>query len=133
MLANAIAFSVILCKYETYSKPLVVICWRSREKCIERVVCWQCEASGVYEEFSGDIEEDEEEVECAEPEDYVDFGDAGLLLKVIESWVFRQFPLQQRVSARKTRVVRERSVYLSRLERWYCALLQLIISDLYPY
>ena len=60
------------------------------EEGVEGVVGGQGEAGGVDQELAGNVKEDEEEVEGAESEDYVDLWDAGLLLEVVESWVFRE-------------------------------------------
>ena len=63
-----------------------------REERLKRVVGRQREASSVDEKLSGDVEEDEEEVESAETEDDVDLRDGRLLLEVGEGWVFGELP-----------------------------------------
>ena len=63
-----------------------------REERLKRVVGRQREASSVDEKLSGDVEEDEDEVESAETEDDVDLRDGRLLLEVGEGWVFGELP-----------------------------------------
>lgn len=60
------------------------------EQSLERVVSWDDETSQVDEELSGNVEEDQEEVEGAETQDGVDLGNGALLLKVFEGRVLGQ-------------------------------------------
>jgi len=66
-------------------QPLCIVCLPGGEQCFQRVVAWQNEAGNVDEELSGNVEEDEEEVESTKTKDNIDLGNAGLLLKVVES------------------------------------------------
>ena len=59
---------------------------------IEREVGRDHKAGSVDEKLAGNVEEDEEEVEGAETEDYVDFRDARLLFEAVESWVLGELP-----------------------------------------
>ena len=68
---------------QTYGKPLIVVRWCCAEQRLQAKVCWQGEAGSVDKELSTNVEEDEEEVESAETEDHVDFGNARLLLEVL--------------------------------------------------
>lgn len=74
----------------TYGQPLSVIARLGGEESLERVVGRNNETSGVDEELSGNVEEDEEEVEGAETENDVDLGDVGLLLKLLQLRVLGQ-------------------------------------------
>lgn len=74
----------------TYSQPLGVIDLAGAEESLERVVTGNDETSNVDEELSGDVEEDQEEVETGETKDHVDLGDRRLLLKVVECGVLGQ-------------------------------------------
>lgn len=74
----------------TYSQPLGVIDLAGAEESLERVVTGNDESSNVDEELSGNVEEDEEEVETSETKDHVDLGDRRLLLKVVECGVLGQ-------------------------------------------
>lgn len=68
-----------------------IISFPAGEQCLHGEIGWDDETRRVDQELAGNIKEDEEEVQGAETEDHVDFWDAGLLLKVVESWVFGQF------------------------------------------
>lgn len=76
-----------LCRHKTY---LSIIRRGGAEKSLDRVVSWDDETRSVDEELCGNVEKDEEEVESSESEDDVDLGDRGLLLEVVEGWVFGQ-------------------------------------------
>jgi hypothetical protein len=54
---------------------------------MQRVVCRDDKADRVDKELGRDVEEDEEEVKEAEPEDYVDLWDICLLFKIVEEFV----------------------------------------------
>jgi hypothetical protein len=54
----------------------------------QRVVGWDKEPGKVDEEPSSNIEENKEEVNPGDAEESVDLGNRGLLLKVVEYWVF---------------------------------------------
>jgi hypothetical protein len=66
---------------------LGVVDLASGEQSVQRVVAGDDESSNVDEELSGNVEEDEEEVEAGETEDGVGLGDGGLLLEVVEGGV----------------------------------------------
>lgn len=51
----------------TYGQPLSIVGLAAGEKRIEGVVSWDSEARRVDQELAGDVEEDEEEVDGAEP------------------------------------------------------------------
>ena len=87
---------------------------------MKRVVGRECEASCVHEELAADVEEDQEEVERAETEDDIDLWYGGLLLEVLERWILGQLPKRNQYDS--TNIVVLNSTYLSRFERWYCAL-----------
>jgi len=78
------------------SEPLSIVDLASTEKCIERVVAGDDEASNVDKELASDVKENEEEVEAGETEYSVDFGDGGRLLKVVEGGVFGQLLVELR-------------------------------------
>jgi hypothetical protein len=73
-----------------YSQPLSVIDLAGAEQSLERVVARNDESGNVDEEFSSNVEENEEEVEASEAKDHVDLGDRRLLLKVVECGVLGQ-------------------------------------------
>lgn len=54
------------------SQPLGVIGRASGEQSIERVVGWKDEADGVDKELCGNVEENKEEVKCAESKGHID-------------------------------------------------------------
>lgn len=68
-------------------QPLSIIDLARAEQRSQRVVAGDDEARDVNEELSGDVEEDEEEVEGSETEDSIDLGHGSLLLKVVEGGV----------------------------------------------
>ena len=76
----------LLC--DTYCQPLSIVDFAGREKCIERVVSGDNEASEVDEEFASNVEKDQEEVEPGKTEEDVDFRYARLLLKIVEHVIF---------------------------------------------
>jgi len=59
----------------TYCQPLSVVNLVRREQGTKRVVAGNDESSNVDKELSGDVEEDQEEVEAGETEDHVNLGD----------------------------------------------------------
>ena len=73
---------------QTYGQPLRVVGFGGSEEGVERVVCGEGKASGIDQELAGNVKEDEEEVEGGDAQHHVDFGDAGLLLEVVQGWVF---------------------------------------------
>jgi hypothetical protein len=77
-------------RWDTYCQPLGVIDLARTEQGVQRVVTGDDKAGDVDEELSGDVEEDQEEVQAGETEDHVDLGDRRLLLKVVEGGVFGQ-------------------------------------------
>jgi hypothetical protein len=74
----------------THGQPLGVIALGGGEEGLERVVGGDDEAGGVDQELSSNVEEDKEEVEGAEAENNVDFGNVGLLLKLLQLRVLGQ-------------------------------------------
>ena len=77
-------------KVGTYCQPLSVVDLARAEESVQGVVTGDDEAGDVDKELSGDVEEDQEEVETGETEDDVDLGDGRLLLKVVEGGVLGQ-------------------------------------------
>ena len=69
---------------------LGVIDLAGTEQGVERIIAGDDETGNIDQELACDVEEDEEEVEGPETQDGVDFGDRGLLLKVVEGGVFGQ-------------------------------------------
>lgn len=67
---------------------LRVINLAGTEERIERVIPRQYETSKVDEKLAGDVKENQEEVQAEESKDDVDLGDRGLLLEIVESWIF---------------------------------------------
>lgn len=108
----------------TYSQPLLIIVLPGSEQRLERVVGWERKAGSVDEELAGDVEEDEEEVEGAEAEHEVDFGDARLLLELVEVRLLGELLVLQgewRVSHGADALSLGPWCLTSWL-RWYCAL-----------
>jgi hypothetical protein len=85
----------------TYSKPLGIVDRAGGEEGVQRIVCRNGEANGIDEEFGGNVEEDEEEVQGAESENNIDLGNGGLLLKVIEDLVLAELRKETHVSLRR--------------------------------
>lgn len=79
----------------TYGEPLGVISLAAAEESFHGEVGWDRETGSVHEELACDIEEDQEEVQCAEAEDDIDLWDAGLLLEVVENGVSRELFLRR--------------------------------------
>ena len=59
----------------TYSEPLSVIGLADREQRVQGVVPRNHKSGDICKKLSGDVEEDEEEVECAQSEEGVNLGD----------------------------------------------------------
>jgi hypothetical protein len=74
----------------TYSQPLSVIDLARAEQSLQGVVTRNDKPGNVDEEFSGNVEKDQEEVKTGKTEDHVDLGDRCLLLKVVECGVLGQ-------------------------------------------
>jgi len=72
------------------SQPLCIINLAGAEQCIERVITWNQKSGEVDQEFTGNIEEDQEEVKTDQPEEGIDLGDRGLFLEVVQDGVFGQ-------------------------------------------
>jgi len=53
------------CEYDLVSEPLGVIRLPDTEQRVEEIVSRYHESSNIGEELTGNVEEDEEEVECA--------------------------------------------------------------------
>ena len=73
-----------------YRQPLSVINAAAGEQSIQGVVCRNDESNGVHKEFCGDVEEDEEEVQCTKSKDHVDLWYVGVGLEIIENLVFSE-------------------------------------------
>lgn len=82
----------------TYREPLCVIGLAAAEKGLQGVVGRNGETGGVDQELAGNVKEDEEEVEGADAEDYVDLGDGGLLFERVELGVLGELPIAGRQS-----------------------------------
>ena len=63
---------------------LCIISFACAEQSFQRIVSWNDKTCDIDKEFSCNVEEDEEEVNCDEAEESVDFGYRGLLLEVVE-------------------------------------------------
>ena len=61
------------------------------EQSLHGVVSRNDKPGEVDEEFSGDVEEDEEEVESNKPEEDIDFGNGCLSLEIVEHRILRKF------------------------------------------
>jgi len=81
-------------KADPVGQPLSVIGGSGAEQCLDTIVSWNDETSRVDEEFSGNVEEDEEEVDSTETENDVDLGNRGLLFEVVESSILGQLLVQ---------------------------------------
>jgi hypothetical protein len=73
-----------------YGQPLGVINLARAEQGIQGVVAGDDEASEIDEELSSNVEEDQEEVETGQGEENVDLGHTGLLLEIVEHFIFGQ-------------------------------------------
>jgi hypothetical protein len=82
-------------KENTY---LGVIGGAGGEQSIERVVGRDDETRQVDEEFTGDVEEDQEEVDANQTEDDIDLGDGALTLEVVEDRVLGELRTHRSVS-----------------------------------
>ena len=78
------------CKRDPIRQPLRVIGLADAEERFERVVAWDDEASDVDEKLASNVEENEEEVEGAQAENHVNFGDGGLPFEVLQTGIFVQ-------------------------------------------
>jgi hypothetical protein len=78
----------MMSKELSYRQPLGVIDSAAREQSVEGVISWDDETNRVHEELGSDVEEDQEEVQGAEPEHDIDLGHVGVGLEVIENFVF---------------------------------------------
>jgi len=63
---------------------------------MKRIVRWNDEADGVDQELGSDIEEDEEKVQGAKPENNVDLGNTRVLFKLIEIVIFSELLIELR-------------------------------------
>lgn len=75
-----------------YSQPLSVVGLACAEQCFHRVIARNKKASKVDKELSGDVEEDQKEVNPNEAEESVNFRHGGLLLEVVEHVIFGELP-----------------------------------------
>lgn len=66
---------------------LSIIDLASGKQSIKRVIPRDQEPGKVDEEFSSDIEEDQEKINSDKAEKGIDLGDRGLLLQVVESGI----------------------------------------------
>lgn len=71
----------------TNRKPLSVVGLADREQCFQGIVARNHESGDVRKKLTSDVEEDEEEVECAQSEEGVNLGNRSLLLEVVQGWV----------------------------------------------
>lgn len=67
---------------------LGVICLARAEQRVKRIVSWYDEAGNVHEEFTCDVEEDEEEVDSEKAEESINFGNGRLFLQIVEHRIF---------------------------------------------
>jgi len=77
-------------------QPLGIVNAAAGEQSIQGVVCRDDEANGVHKELGSNVEENEEEVQCAKSEDNVDLGYVGVGLKIIEKFVFPELLIKLR-------------------------------------
>jgi len=77
-------------------QPLSIIDLAGAEQGVQRVVAGDEESSDVNEESTGNVEEDQEEVESTEAQDDVDLGHRRLLLEVVEGGVLGQLFVELR-------------------------------------
>jgi hypothetical protein len=68
----------------TYSEPLSIIRFANTEERFEGIVPWNHESGNICQELPSDVEENEEEVECAQSKEGVDLGNRGLFLEVVQ-------------------------------------------------
>lgn len=71
----------------TYSQPLCIIGLASREESFQGVVARDDKTSQVGKELSGQVEDNEEEVESSQADNSVGLGHTSLLLDVVEGRV----------------------------------------------
>ncbi len=64
------------------------------KKRIEGIITGDDESGKVGQELTSNVEEDEEEVACDNPEDDVDLGDRSLLLEIVKEAIFGQLVKQ---------------------------------------
>jgi hypothetical protein len=79
----------------SYCKPLGIVDLASAEEGFKRVVARENEAGEVDEEGAAKVEEDQEEIETSQSQDHVDLGHTGLLLKIVEDFIFGQLETPQ--------------------------------------
>lgn len=79
----------------SYCQPLCVVDLAGTEESFERIVARQDEAGEVDEEGTAEVEEDEEKVQTTETQDHVDLGNTGLLLEVVEDFIFGELETEQ--------------------------------------
>jgi hypothetical protein len=60
------------------------------EQGIQGIISRDQKSSEVHEEFTGDVEEHQKEVNAGETEDGVDLRNGGLALEIVEHGVFRE-------------------------------------------
>jgi len=75
------------CENNPVSQPLCIIGLAYAEQGLKRVVSWDSEPSQVGEELTSDVEEDQEEVGCDDPEEGIGLWDVCLPLKVDDGGV----------------------------------------------
>ena len=71
---------------------MCVVNFAGAEQCFQGIVSGKDKTSEVDQEFAPNVKEDKEEVETDKAEESINLGNAGLLLKVIESGVFGELP-----------------------------------------
>lgn len=70
-------------KNHPVSQPLSIISSTRSKQCLKRVITGDQESRKIHQEFSSDIEEDEEKVYSNQAEDGVDLGHGGLAFEVV--------------------------------------------------
>jgi len=78
------------CEHYPVSEPLSVIRLPNTEECVKGIVSRYHKSSNIGEELTGNVEEDEEEVECAQAEESVNLGNRGLLFQIVQNRVLRK-------------------------------------------
>ena len=69
---------------ENQNSYLSIVDFACAEQCLQRVISWDNKSCNIDEKLSGNVEENEEEVDSDQPEEGVYLGDGSLLLEIIE-------------------------------------------------
>jgi hypothetical protein len=70
-----------------YSEPLGIIALANAEQSFKWIVSWNDESGKVGKKLATNVEENEEEISRDQPEEGVDLGNWGLLLKVVQGGI----------------------------------------------